>query len=859
LFINPYKIIFFRNGMPLLANVAGTSQSIPMGDADLVLLETAAQHTGLSLSQIAEKIAVDPLLTSLFTHLDTPKITQRLQQYIDVSALLTEAVAEPPMIAAKSLFDLYQQHSDSSRNNAVTPPDELRLSTHFSVSITANGFVAWSAAYNEFVSLTALDVMCLLGFGEGKSAKVVSEHKPFLKTQQALSDEKVALWFAAGLLAPKKEVIAQTEFDLQPFQTDTKHSQSLDIPKSWQHTSKDKRIPVYFVPHMENHFPLALGVLYSALLAHEDGILNETFNFIPLNYMEPDTLFNGPYRKFGPGVWLFSNYMWSIDLNMQISQAVVQHNAGNYTIHGGPSTPDYPHACETFLAEHPSVDIAVHGEGEITITEIFMTLQRTAKGRIEADLRKLATVTGLTYRERTTGRFLRTPDRERMKAPDAVPSPYLSGLFDAYQGRVEAAIIETNRGCPYGCTFCDWGSATNQKIRKFDLERVKDEITWIGENKIRVMWIADANYGLYDRDIEISQFIVETKRRYGYPQEIVVNYTKNSTWRLVEIIKIFTEGGIIGQGIISIQTTDDKTLEVINRKNIRTQRYDELAQAFTDLNLPLSTDLMIGLPGMTLASFQADLQRYIDMDVSVKAYPTQLLPNSPMAAPDYLEKYEIKADEHSFLTSTYSYTPDDLKKMKALYEVYVMADGYGVLRYVMRYLQWEHQVDAGQFMHNLLDDCNAEPDRYPLLTWAVRFFNSDKSMPSGWHAFYTQVGQYLQTRYQVELDSAWQTVLQVNTAAMPDDAVQYPYQIELAHDFTTYFKGAVKARTNAEESTKEQTFKTLASMPPASMIFTDPNRLSSVDLNSAQYDSHQYFWELHSAVARPKSLAEFAA
>jgi hypothetical protein len=32
-----------------------------------------------------------------------------------------------------------------------------------------------------------------------------------------------------------------------------------------------------------------------------------------------------------------------------------------------------------------------------------------------------------------------------------------------------------------------------------------------------------------------------------------------------------------------------------------------------------------------------------------------------------------------------------------------------------------------------------------------------------------------------------------------------------------------------------------------------------VDLNSAQYDSHQYFWELHSAVARPKSLAEFAA
>ena len=27
------------------------------------------------------------------------------------------------------------------------------------------------------------------------------------------------------------------------------------------------------------------------------------------------------------------------------------------------------------------------------------------------------------------------------------------------------AIIETNRGCPYGCTFCDWGSATRSRIQ----------------------------------------------------------------------------------------------------------------------------------------------------------------------------------------------------------------------------------------------------------------------------------------------------------------------------------------------------------------------------------------------------------
>ena len=120
-----------------------------------------------------------------------------------------------------------------------------------------------------------------------------------------------------------------------------------------------------------------------------------------------------------------------------------------------------------------------------------------------------------------------------------------------------------------------------------------------------------------------------------------------------EIIKIFTAGGIISQGIISIQTTDDNTLEVINRKNIKTEKYDELTKVFYDLKLPLSTDLMMGLPGITVEAFNKDLQRYIDMDVSIKAYPTQLLPNSPMADPAYIEKYKIKLNESDDVLSEF--------------------------------------------------------------------------------------------------------------------------------------------------------------------------------------------------------------
>ncbi len=845
--LNRHKLIFFRNSMPLLADMAGNTPSFPVGDPDLFMLEVLSSitsggtHSAANDIDLVAAIQADTAFSRFFGHLQPQQISQRLAQYHDAD-ILVKCVTNAPTYNNVQALD-----GDNGTVDSLPPETELRLGTHFGVCLAPDGFCVWSTQAQTFIKLSACDVVVLLAFADGRTVaqaqtQLLAQKGPLVADVSIVEIASHALHL--GLLAPAKELIETAEPVLTPFKTQT--PTALPLPARWQDLPADGRIPVYFVPHMENHLPLALGVLFSAITDFEDGALLDRFVLVPLNYLEPQQIFDGPYRKFGPGVWLFSNYMWSIDVNMQISQAVKQHNFANFTVHGGPSTPDYVQACEDFMRDNPSVDVAVHGEGEITITDLMSQIQRNAQGKIVADSHALGGVDGITYRDTLTRNVIRTSARERMKNPDMIPSPYLNGVFDGYQGRVEAAIIETNRGCPYGCTFCDWGSATNQKIRKFDLQRVKDEIEWVGRNEIRVLWIADANYGLYDRDIEISQFIVDTKAKYGYPQEIVVNYTKNSTWRLVEIIKIFSEGGIIGQGIISIQTTDENTLDVINRKNIRTQRYDELAQAFTDLNLPLSTDLMIGLPGMTVASFTADLQRYIDMDVSVKAYPTQLLPNSPMAEPSYMKKYQIKADEHSYLTSTYSYTEDDLARMKALHEIYVMADGYGLMRYVLRYLQWDHGIHAGQFMADLLDQHKLISQAYPLLAWALRFFNQDKSMPSGWALFYKQLGSFIQEYYGID-NPALETVLKVNQHAMPDDGQSYPCHVALGHDFVAYFHQSAEARAP------------LVSFAAGEMQFSDPNKLATIDLDAAQYDSHQYFWELHSAVARPKSVADFAA
>ena len=376
----------------------------------------------------------------------------------------------------------------------------------------------------------------------------------------------------------------------------------------------------------------------------------------------------------------------------------------------------------------------------------------------------------------------------------------------------------------------------------------QEEIEWIGRNQVRVIWIADANFGMYDRDIELAEHIVATKKKYGFPQEVVVNYTKNTTRRLLEIIKAFSAGGIISQGIISIQTSDEATLEVINRQNIKTETYDELARVFADAGLPLSTDLMTGLPGITPEAFDRDLQRYFDADVTAKAYPTQLLPNSPMADPEYMEKYRIKVDKDGFITSCFSFNEKELAGMNAMYAFFTIADGYSVLRYVLRYLQWDHGIPAMQVLHAILDQVESAPDRYPSLTWVVKNFLNLKFMPGGWKAFYDEVAGFVSDRFGVARDAAFDTALRVNEMAMPDDGLCYPLNAELPHDLVAWYRD--HSGVEAEASGR------LGSYPPGTFEVDDPDSMSSIDMDYIQYDSHQFFWELRSSIARVKSVSD---
>ena len=116
-----------------------------------------------------------------------------------------------------------------------------------------------------------------------------------------------------------------------------------------------------------------------------------------------------------------------------------------------------------------------NGEGEITFSKFLSEL-------LTADP-DFSNVKGLTFYNE--GNLTTTEPQPRLKSLDEIPSPYTTGVFD---GNYRFAVMETNRGCPFRCTYCYWGAATNDKVHKFDENRIRDEIFWLGENQVPILF-----------------------------------------------------------------------------------------------------------------------------------------------------------------------------------------------------------------------------------------------------------------------------------------------------------------------------------------------------------------------------------
>lgn len=757
---------------------------------------------------------------------------------------------------------LPSRHSTEEPANILADPSsgEIVISTPASLVVEGGQYLWYDHQGTLLLQLTMAELMAVTFFTQATTATAAREQYLQQDSENPLNgqefDDLVCRLAGAKLLGTPRPKDKDTESRMAA-PVDTREIQSLIDTRVAAHDENvlnagKELIQVVPVNTMAGTTPASLGLLMAYALEYDDRRLQERYDFVPMFLIDEARIVE---RATSPGIFIFSNYIWTVEDNLRLSAAAKAVNPANITIHGGPSTPSYEKDCENFFKDNPHVDIAVRGEGELTFAKILETLDL----RHSQDLAVLHEIEGLTYR--TTTGVQRTGNRDRIADIDSIPSPYLSGLFEEFGSVRAGAVIETNRGCPYGCTFCDWGSATLSKVRRFDLDRVFAELEWSAKHQIEDASIADANFGMLERDVAITQKIAELKRAYGYPRSVGINYAKNQVKHLRKIIRIMAEVEILTEGKVSLQSMDEATLKVIDRSNIKLEKYNELATEFRSAQLPLAVEIMIGLPGATMNAFRNDLQECTNRDVRVMLNTTTLLPNSPMNDPSYRKEHGIVALPGEMLKETASYTRAEWEEMIDLKMAYYLLDSYGLMRYVARFMRREHGMGEVVFYEAVQTEVQRNPQEWPVISKVLSTLEDYMAPPGSWGLYIAEVHDFLVNYMDVPDDSALRTTLAVQHAHLPAVDRQFPLQIELEHDFAAWWDSLLVAREKGHREDWEEHTPRLSEFGPATLTIDDPTGVCVTELGKPL--SYLLYslrsWELESPVARPRSGPSFAA
>ncbi|MBE6812502.1 MAG: hypothetical protein E7523_06430 [Ruminococcaceae bacterium] len=382
------------------------------------------------------------------------------------------------------------------------------------------------------------------------------------------------------------------------------------------------------------YFPYAAGCLIAYAFNTEE-IRNE-YRFESFFYKKEDidTAVKSLQDPFLIG---FSCYVWNYEYNKAFAQAVKKMFPQCITVFGGHQVNE-----NSEIARADYVDYILQGEGE----ESFRLLLMALCGKEE-----IANVPNLIYRD-TNGQ--KVVNKKIAVFANRV-SPYLSGLFDPLIEKEElefSAVLETNRGCPNRCAFCDWGNIKS-KMKIFDTALVKAEIDWMAEHKIEYCYSSDSNFGLFERDMDIVEYVVQKNRETGYPQKFQATYSKNNPETVFAINKKLNAAGMSKGATLSFQSMSREALSCINRQNMPLENFLQLMNLYNSHGIATYSELILGLPGETYCSFKEGIEQLLEcgQHMAINFFNCELLTNSIMSDPAYIEKYKIEyavTEQHQY-------------------------------------------------------------------------------------------------------------------------------------------------------------------------------------------------------------------
>jgi len=452
-----------------------------------------------------------------------------------------------------------------------------------------------------------------------------------------------------------------------------------------------------------HYLPYSAGVLAASALG--DHRVRSQFSLDTIIWQRSD-IEQTAQRLASNDLVGFSCYVWNYQYQLKLSRRLRELNPRCRIVFGGPEP---AHTLPDIFDKIPWVNCLVVNEGEQIFIELLLT-----------DVKSWSDLPGLVINQER--RALITAPSQRIRNLDLLPSPYLTGIFDTIvrdnPGVTWNAVIETNRGCPYQCTFCDWGSLTYSKISQFNIERVYEEMDWISRH-CDLIDFADANFGIFpERDTAIVDRLLQLVEREQNKLSIFsMTWAKNQRREVINIVKKISRArqGFNNGLSVSVQSLDTEVLDNIRRRNLESNQIEQIFQICDREQIPVYTEFILGLPGETAETWKENFWRIFRLGnhTGISVYQAQVLANAELnlvqrrlfkietvSSSDYIQGSfsDIDCKESvDIVVSTKTISKDTMADI-LVWNTFIQAFHVdGISNLIARYLYQRQNIDYSEF------------------------------------------------------------------------------------------------------------------------------------------------------------------
>ncbi len=323
---------------------------------------------------------------------------------------------------------------------------------------------------------------------------------------------------------------------------------------------------------------------------------------------------------FDPDVVGFSAYIWSFPFFVEVARRIKEDDPGRLIVFGGPSARPSMLGQPPFRAARGWIDALVINDGELTFKEIVSSDDRSPRALMQVQGLALPAHEG----------WMETPARPAVDLNE-MPSPYAMDLVP--HGGL--AVLQTYRGCPFTCSFCEWGTLESpRRVRGVDELRL--EFDGMSRQDVDGAILVDAGLNLNPHSFRNLRQAVDEHDFFRHRHFICEVYPAKVKKEHIAFL------GSIGQALVGIglQSFDNEVLAHVERS------YDEarFEQTMYDLKSvsAVAVEIILGLPGDSPENFRKSFERARGLPCALRVYHCVVLPSALMvrAPADYVMVYD---------------------------------------------------------------------------------------------------------------------------------------------------------------------------------------------------------------------------